>query len=189
MKLKSSQTTRGNEKKKPPFLAFHFLSSLSSTRGVKASQEKRAGGRGERDAWRRSSTRLGGGEGKKKRKKETNPADYGDGQTAESRDLISPGVTLRLMAYFTNRKRLCARSQRTRLFVEFIHVKRLPNHLTPGLIQGTAQKETRGHEVWLYSGAGGQKSSPYIGRHVYPDKIKEVAGGGKNARREVANFW
>lgn len=58
MKLKSSQTTRGNEKKKPPFLAFHFLSSLSSTRGVKATQEERAGGpwRARRmTAWQHSS--------------------------------------------------------------------------------------------------------------------------------------
>lgn len=43
MKSKSSQTTRGNEKKKPPpSFSFHFLSSLSSTRGVKAPQELRA---------------------------------------------------------------------------------------------------------------------------------------------------
>lgn len=66
MKLKSSQTTRGNEKKKPPFWAFHFLSSLSSTQGVKATQEEGAGAVASVTHDGVTALVLGGGEGKKK---------------------------------------------------------------------------------------------------------------------------
>lgn len=144
MTLKLSQTTRGNEKKKPPFLAFHFLSSLSSTRGVKATQEERAGGRGERDAWRRSSTRLGGGEGKKNKqkgsKRELIQLITETDRSRESRTWFQR--VLRWDWCLTSQQKAPLWTFSKDSTVRRVHSRKTAsNRLTPGLIQGTVQRK------------------------------------------------
>lgn len=92
---------------------------------------------------------------------------------AESREPDFTECYAEINALLHNRKRLCQRSQRTRLFVEFIHVKRLPTIWPQAWYRARFKGNTRAWGLII------QWAGPYIGRHAYPEKIKEMAGGEK----------
>lgn len=177
MKRKSSQ--QEEMKKRNPLL---FVLSLPLISLIYSRSESDP--REERDAWLRNGTRLGEGEGKKKSSERELIQQIME--TDSSREW-GPDFTVccaEIDGLLHNRERLCARSKRTRLFAEFIHVKRPPTIWPEAWHRARCKGNTWAWGL-ITKWVGGKKSSPHFGQQATPVRLKRW----QERIKQVTNFW
>lgn len=126
-----------------PFTSSHLSPPLEEWKRPK---RRERGGRGERDAWRRGSTRLGGGEGKKTKKgskRELIQLIMETDRSRESRTWFHR--VLRWDWCLTSQQKASLWTFSKDSAVRRVHSRKTAsNRLTPGLIQGTVQRKHAG---------------------------------------------